>query len=91
MSAKPWVPSYPQLEMLKLFLYHSTSHREGMEYGPITTLGPQSRSREKTREWDQAIKPEGLPLVINCGAPDTERGGKDLLLTPSKGAQPCDK
>lgn len=45
---------------------------------------------ERRSEIGSGIKPEGLPLVINCGAPDTERGGKNHLLTPSKGAQPCE-
>lgn len=75
------------LEMPELHLYYSTSHRESMEYGPITALGQEA---ERRSEIGSSIKPEGLPLVINCGAPDTERGGKNHLLTPSKGAQPCE-
>lgn len=36
--------------MPELHLYYSTSHRESMEYGPITALGSWSRSREKIRD-----------------------------------------
>lgn len=68
---------------------HITQGRYGIWANHHT--GSTVKKQREDQRWDQAIKPEGLPLVINCGAPDTERGGKDLLLTPSKGAQPCDK
>lgn len=59
-----------------------------MECGPVTNHTGSTVKQGEDGRWDQAIKPQGLPLVTNCGAPDTRGGGNDLQLAPSKGVQP---